>query len=218
MHCPPDNSMLDAMEIAPGYSVADWKSLDLGGNNAKDWSRAVQIFEIRIRRRFIEPADVLIAHEIGSARGAFGFAILAIDCLLIETMQGFREGIVDHTGQSGRLVRTFLSQCLSVFFDDGAKMASKAGAFYERCRCGLHHSGQTDGDFRVRRSGPLIEFKQNDAIVVNRTAFHEALKREFDAYCAELMDSSKMELRANFRIKLNAICGIDDPASKGSTK
>lgn len=205
---------IDSMEIAPGYTAADWKALDLDGGDATQWAQAICIFETRIRRRFIDPVDVLIAHEIGQKRGAFGFAILAIDCLLVETLQGFREGIVDHNGQSGRLVKTFLSERFPTHFDDGITRTSKAGKFYGRCRCGIHHSGQTDGDFRVRRSGPMIEFKADDSVIVNRTAFHDALKREFDAYLAELADPTKNDLRMKFRRKMDAICGI---AEQGTT-
>lgn len=140
-----ENERLDGMEIAPGYTVADWKALGLGGNEVGQWSLAIEIFETRIRRRFLDPVDVLIAHEAELTRGTFGFAILAIDCLLLETLQRFREGRVKK-GENGRLIRTFLSERLGVNFDDGVDVGSKADRFYQRCRCGLHHSGQTDGD------------------------------------------------------------------------
>lgn len=201
-----DSSDLHDMEIAPGYTVADWKTLDLSGNDAGQWQQAIRIFETRIRRRFIDPVDVLVAHEIGLERGTFGFAILAIDCLLVETLQRFREGR-SAPRENGRLVRTFLGERLSEWFDDGSATQSKADTFYKRCRCGLHHSGQTDGDFRVRRSGPLIEFADGERVAVNRTAFHEALKREFDAYLADLADTSKTGLRGNFKTKMDAIGG-----------
>ena len=72
----------------------------------------------------------------------------------------------------------------------------------------MYHSGQTDGDFRVRRSGPLITFSDDKSVVtINRTAFHEAVKREFEAYLAELADTSKTGLRGNFKKKMDAICG-----------
>lgn len=204
------------MEIAPGYTVADWKKLNLDDPNSPGWKKAICIFEARIRRRFIEPVDVLIAHEIGLERGAFGFAILAIDCLLVETFQGFREGVVDHTRKSKALFRTFLSTQLSRFFDDGRKDGSKADRFYKACRCGIHHSGQTDGNFLVRKSGSLIAFRSDGVVVVNRTAFHDEIKRELDAYLLELANSSNSELRKNFRTKMNAICGIEIAAENGT--
>ncbi len=206
MHSPAEPISIDGMEVAPGYAVATWKALQGKPDDARRWRDEIAILDARIRKRFIDPVDGLIAHEVGLDRGTFGFAILAIDCLLVETFQGFREGIVDHNGQSGRLVRAFLSQRLGEHFDDGAEKAGKAGIFYDRCRCGIHHSGQTDGDFRVRRSGPLIEF-ETGSVIVNRTVFHEAIKREFDSYLEELAESGNHDLRKKFRRKMNAICG-----------
>jgi hypothetical protein len=211
MTSPTDSASPDAMEIAPDYTVRHWKALDLNSGDATQWATAIRIFETRIRRRFIEPVDVLIAHEIGQDRGTFGFAILAIDCLLVETLQGFRDGVVNHAGHSKAVVRKFLSSKWKRFFDDGDTDGSKSDSFYKRCRCGIHHSGQTSGDFRVWRSGAMITF-DDDRVTVNRTAFHEALKHEFDAYLAELADTSQTGLRANFKKKMDAICGIPDEA------
>lgn len=196
----------DDFEIAPGYSVADWKGLQLSDPNSSDWAKAIEIFRMRIRLRFIDPVDVLIAYEAEQTRGIFGFAILAIDCLLIETLQGFREGLSSHDGASKRLVRTFLSENLSGHFDDGNSAGSKSDLFYARCRCAIHHSGQTDGDFRVGRSGPLISFEMNNRVRLNRTAFHETIKSEFERYLKLLSDDSELKLRANFRNKMNSLC------------
>jgi hypothetical protein len=52
--------------------------------------------------------------------------------------------------------------------------------------------------------GPLI---RNDGvnIIVNRNEFHEQLKAEFTAYLAELHDPTNVDLRANFRKKMDFI-------------
>lgn len=198
----------DDMEIAPGYRVSDWKSLNLAAPDCLDWEMAIRIFDTRIRRRFIDPVDVLIEHENGQERGSFGFAILAIDCLLIETLQGFYEGLISHNGESKRLVCNFLEGRWPDIFNDGYQGGSRAERFYSACRCGIHHSGQTDGDFRVRRSGPLIEFRQGGSVAVNRTALHDRLKQELDSYLDDLAVESSSELREKFKTKMDAICGI----------
>lgn len=207
----------DDMEIAPGYTVGDWKQLNLAIDRNQDWSKAIKIFETRIRRRFLDPVDILIAHEAEKPRGAFGFAVIAIDCLVIETLQGFREGEPDHNGKSKRLFRAFLATHWSNFFDDGCCDNSKADIFYKRCRCGLHHSGQTDGELRLRRSGPMIRFKAGNRTVVNRTGFHEAVKCEFNRYLGELIDGNDSKLRENFRNKMDAICGFEVKNGKGKS-
>jgi hypothetical protein len=204
------------MEIAPGYRVGDWKNLNLEKYESPDWPKAVEIFETRIRRRFLDPVDVLIAHEVDKQRGTFGFSIMAIDCLVIETLQGFREGKPDHNGKSKDLFVGFLKSRWAGDFGGKLDDKCKATMFYERCRCSLHHSGQTDGELRLQRSGPMIQFESGDRIVVNRTAFHEAVKCEFNRYLGELLDGSDSELRENFCRKMSAICGIGDAARKES--
>lgn len=199
----------DDMEIAPDYTVGDWKKLNLGSKESADWPKAVEIFEARIRKRFLDPADVLIAHEADKPRGTFGFAIMAIDCLVIETLQGFRKGEKDHKGKSKVLFVGFLKDRWVSDFDGKFGEKCRAEMFYERCRCGLHHSGQTDGELRLCRSGPMIRFESANRIVVNRTAFHESVKCEFHRYLGELLDvGDSKEVRENFRKKMDAICGV----------
>jgi hypothetical protein len=196
----------DDMEIAPGYTIGCWKQLDLATETSRDWGTAIEIFEARIRRRILDPVDLLIAHEAKKPRGTFGFAIMAIDCLVIETLQRFIEGRIE-SGENGRLFKAFLSKRLAEHFNDGVDRNSKAHRFYQRCRCALHHSGQTDGELRLRRTGPMIQFTEKNRIVVNRTAFHETIKCEFHWYIGQLAIGND-PLRENFRKKMDEICGI----------
>ena len=85
------------MKIAPGgITENDWRMLDLSKHQRADWAKAITIFRKRIQERFIEPVDTLIEIErnLPRTRRKYGFAILAIDCLLIETLQAFRYGKV----------------------------------------------------------------------------------------------------------------------------
>jgi hypothetical protein len=205
----------DDLEIAPGVTVAVWKRLDLANPMGVDWEAAVRIFEHRIRSRFIEPANLLIQHEQYKERGTFGFAILALDCMLIETLQGFREGLIDHAKRSKELVTACLRQGrFAAWFTSEAE----AGSFYVGYRCALHHTGQTDGDLRVRRSGPAVDRESGPgAIAINRTAFHDLVKSELADYAKELRSGSNPELREHFRRKMNALCGVSPPIAKGDT-
>lgn len=202
------------MEIAPGYTVADWKALQLDKPDSPDWGKAVDMLEARIRRRFLDPVDVLIEHEERLERGTFGFAILAIDCMVMETVQGFREGVVDHQSRSGGLVEDFLTE--SHGFRGNFPDNATAKQFYKSYRCALLHSGQTDGDLRIQRKGPLVK-RENERIDINRTAFHEALKREVSRYLDELRSGSDHGLRDNFRAKMSAVCGIHSDEDKERT-
>lgn len=200
-----NNCVRKDLEIAPGHTVGEWKGLQLGELNSPDWNKAIAIFESRIQHRYIDPVDVLIAHEIGHRRGTFGFAILAIDCIIMETIQGFRDGVVDHNRQSSTLIGKFLverNQFKSFFCNSG-----QARYFYRHCRSALLHSGGTGGDIIIHRHGPLLQNLRNGRIVINRTAFHEALKREFQTYLEELGHESDTPIRNKFKKVMVAICG-----------
>ena len=90
------------MDIAPNFSAEDWKKLDLE-NSEDDWQRAVDVLEQRLFARYIEPIEVLIEaeKEVNPKDKRFGFTTLAIDLLLMETIQAFKEGLPDTNGQSG---------------------------------------------------------------------------------------------------------------------
>jgi hypothetical protein len=51
------------MQIAPGVDASEWKALKLDDGASADWAKAVAILDGRIRARYIEPIDWLIAAE-----------------------------------------------------------------------------------------------------------------------------------------------------------
>lgn len=206
------STLPDDLAIAPGYTVGCWKSLKLDPDvpDSVDWNRAIDIFEARIRRRFLDPVDELIRFEQGRSTRTFGFAILAIDFLVIEALQGFREGSVNHRSQNQKLFTTFLKHW-SAFKDclpPGGDPEQLSKRVWEGYRCELHHTGSTEGAFRVGVSGPTFDLKDKREFKINRTCLHEQLKREFEAYLVELRKPDGNDLRSNFIKKMKAICGL----------
>jgi hypothetical protein len=206
------STLPDDLEIAPEYTVGCWRSLKLNPNEpaAADWKTAVAIFDARIRCRFLDPVDELMRTEKCRSRQTFGFAILAIDFLVIETLQGFREGEIDHNGKSKRLIKSFLKQwdAFKNCLPEDADPDTLAKRIYKGYRCALHHSGATDGALRVGISGPVFAFENAHKVKINRTCLHMNLKREFEAYLGDLCAPDKSELRGMFLRKMNAICGL----------
>lgn len=199
-------------KIAPGISAKQWKALRLEPDEpgSADWQTAIAIFEARMRRRFFAPVDALIEFEEGRTEKTFGFAILAINCLVIETLQGFREGIINHNGKSKSLFIRFLTEW-DVFKSclpepaDAEKLAERV---YLDCRCALLHSGATDGQLRVGVSGPAFRFNDGHVQSINRTSLHENLKRAFEGYLAGLRAADGVVLRRYFKKKMDAISGV----------
>ena len=85
------------MYIAPGVTSDEYKKLNLNDNDSSDWKNAIAIFNARISSRYLEPVDLLIRDDENRRPidRRYGFSILGIDCLLIETLQSFREGLTD---------------------------------------------------------------------------------------------------------------------------
>jgi hypothetical protein len=195
------------MQIAPGVDASVWHELKLDEPDSPDWAKAVSILQARIHDRYIQPVDFLIASEENKplSERRYGFTVLAIDCLLVETLAAFIEGLEDTEGESKRIFRTFLrtrKQFAADFTSDDI-----ANKFYKQFRCGILHQAESGGDSRVWSVGPLL-LVVGDAITVNRNKFHDCFKAEFQSYLAELRDSKNSTPRNNFRKKMNFISRI----------
>lgn len=190
------------MQIAPGTDAADWKKLDL--DNPSNWETAVSIFERRIRGRFTDAIEFLIADDEPrpAVERRWGFAVLALDCLLIETLQAFRRGLTDTRSKSKDLCVQFLTErsAFKPFFPS----PDIAARFYYEFRCGIAHNAQVFGDGLLWSVGPLLAINGTQ-ITVNRTAFHQAFVRELEEYLAALRSGVDQDLRTNFRTKMDFI-------------
>ncbi|MBA7632209.1 hypothetical protein ES703_39752 [subsurface metagenome] len=194
------------MYISPRYTDGDWRKLTFSTDD--EWQRAIDIFEDRIRGRFLNH----ISHIEGDTFA--GFAVLALDCLLIETLQQFREG-VPRTPK--RQTKTFFVRFLTkTSFGSYFTNKKLAEMFYEQIRCGILHQAETGGNSKVRtwllakpfKTHSLIEYTDDKkGLIINRKLFHQQLVREFEAYVATLRRGSNQDLRNNFRQKMNHICG-----------
>lgn len=228
----------NSMKVAGEFTVGDWAKLDLTSPETWDaagWTDAIKVYEIRIVKRFIEPIDELIrldrerfdalptGHQMED-RPTFGFAILALDCLLIETLQGVSEGLVNHADKSEGLFIRFLegSDSLSRFFS----RPNSARQFYRNYRCALLHRGATDGTFLVhgnatREIGGKKARLYVDTLkvhAVNRTQFHEAVVKEFWSRLKCLRGpprpgnprdlSAMKEARLRLKAVFDVICGV----------
>jgi hypothetical protein len=191
------------MQIAPGIDASSWQALKLDDPSSQDWGTAVQILERRIVQRFIEPIDHLIAAEESKAAGErrFGFAVLAIDCLLVETLGAFLEGLEDTDKKSKPTFCYFLTRRPEFSRDFTPALAEE---FYYQFRCGILHQAEISGDSKVWSVGPLI-WSNGGKVIVNRNKFHGLLKTAFQNYLVELRDPANADLRLNFRKKMDFI-------------
>jgi len=204
-------------EIAPGIKNSYWIKLKLTSSSSKfKWLRAVCIFQRRLGR-FLRPVDELVKSSDKKIALYSGFAIIALDCLLIETLQSFRRGRPNPIRANDRLTRKmfveFLTQRTSFnkYFD--ASNPTLAELFFDHFRNGILHQGEIKSSGLVRIDTPKMIMPTDDgkSIVVNRLLFHQALVDEVECYGKELIDSNDVTLRDNFIRKMNEICRIGSP-------
>lgn len=192
------------MQIAPNIDSSEWQALKLDEPNSPDWERAISILRGRIYGRYFDPTDhLMLAEESKPAHERrFGFAIVAIDCLLIETFGAFLEGLETTDRISEATFCKFLTtrqQFSSIFTESLAKQ------FYKQFRCGILHQAEVGGGSKVWSVGSLVR-ESNGSLTINRNELHKKLKAAFEDYLTELSDPLNTVLRQNFRKKMDFIC------------
>lgn len=194
------------MEIAKDVLNLDYQELELDIKfDSADWNIAINYLEKRINERFIEPINKLIEMEanLNPVERKFGFSVLALDCLLLETIQCFYEGVTDSSYDSKNIYKRFLTQRegFKEHFDD--KLANE---FYHKFRCGVIHQAQTSLDSKIWSVGKLIS-KNNNYTIVNRILFHQKITEVFNNYIKELRLKKDFILLNNFKTKMDFIAG-----------
>jgi len=184
------------MYISPCYRIGDWKALNL--ENQSDWQKAVRILEDRLNARFFDAVESIDAQDFS------GFAVLALDCLLIETLQQFKEGVRETPrGKSSKYFELFLTT--APFSNHFTKVS--AAKFYDHFRCGILHQAEIKASSRVWRVGPLVAATPDgNGLIINRRLFHSALRTAFASYLRTLRNRSDATLCQNFARKMNYIC------------
>lgn len=245
--------MIEPTQICRGFTDEQWKVLrqrliGVGGDLLNDeaaWCCAVEVFERRVKERSLsciealEKADSQLDVEItpgapadcstlpdDDGRPAIvpGFAIMALCCLLIETLQSFREvpeeplAVAEPCSYpNGRCIRPSSSATTTELFKKFLRLPSFQGAFDDKIaksfirgiRNGILHEAETR-KWVIWRSEPAnrILEPRTGGYAVNRTEFYKALKSEFEKYLHELRRPANKDLRERFVKKMNDIVKI----------
>lgn len=192
------------IRISPKYKVSHWKNLDFSNNDPRVWEKAVKIFDDRINGRFLSPVKKIEDDSFS------GFVVIAIDCLLIETLYQFYNGIDETDRDHARAFWFFLRN--SPHFTPPFSR-QKAEMFYSHFRCGILHQAQTKklSEVRIDRE-KMVEWadvkKPFQGLIIDRKKFHKALCDEIDDYKKKLLNPQTDEdfvLRTKFRDKMSFI-------------
>lgn len=190
------------MRISRSYDTDDWKSLTF--KDEVDWEQAVSIFKDRLETRYLEHIRSLLQRKTN------GFVVLALDCMLVETMQQFRLGTRATPRAKGKkyFVWFLTETAFAKHFD-----VNQAELFYETIRCGLLHQAEAEGTSRIKRGHeyPLVQYTSDHAgVIVNAGLFHGLLQQVIEEYAQQLRNPEALELRRAFRRKMNLIARIEE--------
>lgn len=197
-------------ELASNFTVARYTTLrpQLTATTPSDgaWHEVIDAMRRRIQERFLTPVHELTRFdEQDELPYRPGFAILALDCLLIDTIQSFREGRVS-TGEvsPAQSFKTFLS---SPRFVDFKK--TDRGEFFQYVRNAILHNGETRKDWKIRiDTHRMLERDPTTRTrTINRQHLHAAIEQEFNDLIA-LIESGDPEARRQFLRRLDAMAGL----------
>jgi hypothetical protein len=204
-------------DLCFGFTSTDWQKL-VGqlDHNETAWAEAIRVFERRMKERFFTCIDALIkadtrpdtlsssssidAHWLPDAHCIPGFSIMALCCLLVETLQGFREGPKPNT------IEQFTKFLRRPAFGKAFAEDKIATCFVKGIRHGILHEAETRKWVIWREEPSQIVAAHEDGYALNRTLFYDAVEREFGSYLKELSDPAKDELRKQFIAQMNSIC------------
>ena len=222
------------MKIADQYTVADWEAmktilvrkkdkeistvlnLEFIGQ-ADDWEKAFNIFfKRRIETRYFEPIRLLQKH--GENKGE-GFAIVALQCSLIEflastrTGKSYKQGATDDE-RNNEFKYSSSSKVFKIFLKETSPFKKHfepwAECFYTNVRCALLHSAHTKGNWIIRaepepKNGKIIRWtNENGKIVLYRNNLQNAFEQYINNYGKKLKNCKC--LQAAFIRKFDALC------------
>jgi hypothetical protein len=172
------------VELSSSTTVARYLALVQAG----DRLALGEFIRSRFDERYFAPVE--------SSPKKHGFAMMAIGCAVIETLESFYQGLADTRGVSNRMFREFFRRPTGL-----AVFASDDDWFYRDIRCGILHQSETRGGWLVIREGPLLDAS---AKAINATRFLRELRKAVDSYALEIQTDGACW--ANFQRKMTAVC------------
>lgn len=127
-----------------------------------------------------------------------GFTMMAVGCLVIETLEAFYQGLGDTTkrGECERMFKDFFGHVagFSCFADSSVGL-------YKKIRCGILHQAEARGGWRIRRDGPLLDVANR---TINAEIFILEWKKAVAEYASQLLTDA--QLWSNFKKKMEQVC------------
>ncbi|HEY1686603.1 MAG TPA: hypothetical protein VGG19_17700 [Tepidisphaeraceae bacterium] len=190
--------LADQTELASNFTVADYKT----ARSTQDRATIAEALHRRFTERYIDPVTPAPGKEM------HGFTIMAISCLMIESLESFVQGWENSSSKS--------EAAFCYFFDSRPQFSIFRGhfaRFYKNVRCGILHQAETTGGWKITRkkNAPLFDAAPA-SLTINATLFLENLVAVLDGFRDNLkiVEWNSTEWK-NVRKKMKALCDNCQP-------
>lgn len=101
----------------------------------------------------VERFDERYFNPVMNSSSKHGFTMMAVGCLVIETLESFYQGLLDTKGHSRRMFTDFFAR------ETPLKPFGNVGDFFTDIRCGILHQAEIRGGWRITRKidAPLLD-------------------------------------------------------------
>ncbi|MDN5088684.1 hypothetical protein [Aliarcobacter butzleri] len=187
----------DLLDDKKHITVKDYKDLVA----KKDKDKLAKFVYNRLYSRYIKPFEYDEGTYINKYKNSF--SMMASFCLLIETLQCFKEGLKNTDGKSKETFKNFFKDN-----DIFTEFKDKGEVIYKNIRCGILHQGETTGGWILRRNlkeneDETSSFKNK---IINADEFMENMKQSLEKYRDKLEDENWGDkLWKNFCTKMEQI-------------
>lgn len=161
----------------------------MGVKDGKAKEQIIDLVYHRFHNRYIK--------HIGNARA--GFLKMAVGCLMIETLESFKLGVLDTKGRSKAMFDSFF-ETEETHFPDFKNFKT----FYKDIRCGILHQAETTNGWRILLYGQLLNEEER---TINAEKFMQSLQAALNNYKEELVTKDFTSvIWKNTLAKLEDIC------------
>lgn len=166
-------------------AIIDKFKFNQGKMNDEDKKHIQEFVKQRLTERYITPLSK--NYKTNNKSPQYGFLIMASMCLLIETMQAFKEGQDKYAGECRKAFENFLTQ--QETFNCSQDLAND---FYENVRCGILHQGEIGNYWKIASSvkeAPIT--KEGKIKIISAPTFLKKMESALDKY-VESLDDKKL--------------------------
>ncbi|WP_395056651.1 hypothetical protein [Flavobacterium sp.] len=222
------------IKIAGNLTINDWGDLEKGLKNmaVENWGLAFYFFEERIRTRYLNPINTILDMDLKTGEG---FAVVNLQCSLIETIESFINGwvynavkdkskqIIANRWYNKKIEVNNLVQIDKLDDDKSLKnvdifisffnkrepfkdLLIKGDDFFWNIRCALLHETQTKNGWKIKANGVDKSIKDK---IIYRDLFQKDIETVIENYKKSIIVNDNITtigLRENFIAKFNHIC------------